>query len=126
MRISAAALGKKPANFAPDPDALSRVSGQAQRDCRKRAREPSRMPPHGALNPALGGPRATADGARTATTSSARWATLMPVNFAARRRGYAGQCRRKQSHAAGVFGFTRTALVLHTSTVFSHLISIGQ
>src|ERR1700676_42547 len=52
---------------------------------------------HGALNPASGGPRSTADGARAAPISFVRWATLMPVNFAARRRRYAGRASRKQS-----------------------------
>jgi hypothetical protein len=91
MRISAAALGEKPANFAPDPNALSRVSGQRQRDCRKTGARTVAQARHGTPVPALGGPRSRPDGARTATTSFVRWATLMPVNFATRRSGYAGQ-----------------------------------
>jgi hypothetical protein len=85
MRISAAALGEKPANFAPDPDALSRVSN-------------------------LICPLGDADACQ--------------FRHAPKRPSRPGT---KQCHATWrFFGFTRTALVLYSRTVFTHLILIGQ
>jgi hypothetical protein len=102
MRNFRGALDEKQPNFAPDPDALSRVSGQRQRDCRKTGARTIAQAPRGTPVPALGRPRSRADDARTATTSFVRWATLMPVNFATRRSGQAGQ-ERNSAMQHGVF-----------------------